>query len=173
MKYVKALLAIAILAAAVWYIRRSFYPPYRCNIVAMNVHRNTNILDKSLNPLQISFGARTNLELLRPCVEQVPQSVTLQMLAGANHTFLGQHEEARQRYLTAMQWDQRPELHHELGRTLLHLGREKEAYDHLVQACVVFPMWTDALPDQIRADMYARIQQIRGPEGWSLRRKRR
>lgn len=173
MKILKAVVALALVAGAVYFSLRRYYPPYRCNIIVMNVSRNSDIIERSVDSLQIAFGARRNLELLRPCVEAVPQSVAVQMLAGTNHTFLDQHEQALQRYRTAMQWDQRPELHLELGQTLLRLGREQEAYPHLVAACLIHPVWVERLPDQIRAYVNVDIERLRGPESWKLRKKKR
>ena len=162
MKIVKAIVAVVVLLLAAQFIRRSLYPQYRCHVVVtQNVRNNTEALAGLTDSVLVAMRARDNLAELAPCLERTPWNVRLQMLAGGNHSFRGQHEQAVQAYETALSYERRPETHLALGKELLELARTDEAMKHLVLACSVHPDWSSELLEPIRGEVNARVLAVR------------
>lgn len=162
-KYVKAIVAVAVLLLAAQFIRGSLYPRYRCHVVVtQNVRNNTEALVRLTDSVLVSMRARDNLAELAPCLELTPWDLRLQMLAGGNHSLRGQHDRAAQAYETALAYDRRAETHMALGRELIELARTEEAMKHLVLACSVHPDWSAELLEPIRGEVNARVLAIRG-----------
>lgn len=161
-KYVKAIVAVAVLLLAAQFIRRNLYPQYRCHVVVtQNVRNNTEPLARLTDSVLVSMRARDNLAELAPCLERTPWDVRLQMLAGANHSFRGQHDKAAQAYETALSYDRRPETHLALGKELIELARTEEAMKHLVLACSIHPDWSSELLEPIRSEVNKRVLAVR------------
>jgi tetratricopeptide (TPR) repeat protein len=120
------LAALALCALHGYILHSQIYQPYRCNIVRKQIiARSERAQMRSQTTATIL--ARTNIEILRPCLDVCRTSVDYYMLLAANLAMLGRTLEAEQMYRQALRYDRRPELYFELGQLLLVRGRRDEA----------------------------------------------
>lgn len=170
MKSLRGLGVAAIVAAALLSIRWIAYEPYRCARVATIVERQTRGLLRAEEGGVLESGTAANQSLLARCRATTPWDVNLHLLAGANYTIVGQHENARDAYLTAFRYDRRPELHVALGNTLLELGDSEGAFEHLVTACVINTAYLSDIEEPMRTRVNMRVTAIYTERAEALRR---
>ena len=162
LRWLASLIICSAAAAAIW-----FYciGPMRCEKMEFSVQRITErIAPYAADQIRVVPYARRNIQRLTPCMA-CASNVNRAMLLAANLRLIGRQEEAVAAYREALRRDRRPELYFNIGTTLLELGRDAEAREYLITACLYNPDYESAIPahqDELRNAVdryYLRIKE--------------
>lgn len=153
--------AVAIVAAVTlgtFVIEHNCYWPYVCNIEKNAIYESTDAITNA-DPYKAAPVARTNLRILRHCIDENPLDIDLYMLAAANYRILGLNEQAAQTYETALRYDRRPEIYYSLGTVELEMKKRPEALGHLLLAVRFSRQYLQDLPTDVQAEINRTLQR--------------
>lgn len=129
----RIVLALVVIGAAIWLLTGYLLVRYTCNLLRKPAIAAT--VRVATRPLAVAAPqARATIEQMLPCMKLSPADVDYFLITAANYRILGRDERAMALYERALQFDKRPEIYFELGRTQLQLGLQREAFQNLLIA---------------------------------------
>lgn len=160
MKVMRALVSVAILAAAAGAIYVVAWRPYRCACIAKRLDERTATLWRLQSIEPPMRETREHLAELAPCLRSTPWNIRLHAVAGTNYLLRQEYENAEAAYRRALEWDRRPELEFSLGTALLNLGRREEAIEHIWTATLVQARFSRDLPTDVQYEIQVRLNEL-------------
>ena len=167
-----AILAIRTLAVAGallainWLVIR----PFRCAQVVHAIELQLMVGLPQLPADRVAAVARENLRNLQTVAPGCEADVDLHIALAANASLLGRHEEALGYLRRALRADDRPEIHFNIGLTLLDMGRVDEAAGELAIACEFNEFLLGRIQGELQQRVMKEVAQLKAIHAREVRR---
>lgn len=159
MKAIRALLAIAVLAAAIVAVHRFCWQRYECDVVSKSVDRRLHraFRDHSVNEaLGLAMMRR-----LEPCLAQQPFNYQLLVTYGNAASAAGRKDRAMEMYRAALALNERPEILANIAELQFEMGRPDEARQNLLRAMTFNLVFARRAAEPMRSELIAAVKARR------------
>lgn len=179
MKWLRALLAVAVVIAAAVSAWRLVIPRYRCNRDKAIVNATTILLESGPADYERTVKARRLAETCRRCLERFFEDYEFHLLLASNQWLMGDFEGAERSYRNSLALNERPETYANLALMQIEMGKTAEARKNLYHASLFHlaacELVTDPLRTEVRQAVLARHERLGMPrnsfELWRNRRR--
>ncbi|HUO84519.1 MAG TPA: hypothetical protein VM534_05315 [Thermoanaerobaculia bacterium] len=130
MKLIKGVVSLLIALAAVAYLHRQVYLPFRCNQQKKLFEKAAVNAANYADRVQMSRIVRGHLGTLEHCLRLNQWDVELWVERAALLRLIGRREDAVTSYRRALAIERRPEIHVYLANTLVESGDRAGALEH-------------------------------------------
>lgn len=153
MKWLKAFLALLVVAACAAAAWQLVIPRYACNRDKAIVNSWTIRLSRGSAEFERTSKARELVDLCRRCLEHFPNDNEFHLLLASNLLFLGDTEGAEQSFLRSIALNQRPEAFAYLAVMQLEQGRMDEARKNLYYGALFNMTVVEAVSEPLRTEV--------------------
>jgi tetratricopeptide (TPR) repeat protein len=159
----KVIARVLVIAAAavvsVWALRAWVYAPVHCNAEVTALELQTDLAGNTTDSYERTVRARRNLERLAELRAMCPAEVRVPVIIATNEELVGRLEDAAAHYAEALRIEERPEIHAELGRVQVELGRVDQAVESYATAGRFHPLMLSSIGSE---ELLQRVQRRLG-----------
>jgi len=161
MKFVRALLAVAVVVIACIAVHRLCWMRYTCDVEKKNADRRLTRAFREMNESERVAVGRAMLARLRPCLDEDPFDYQLRVSYGMAADAAGQKSLAMEMYKAALALNERPEILANIAELQFELGQADEARANLQRAVNFHVAYVTRAAEPLRTELFEEMKARR------------